>query len=355
MNHSWLLLPAFILLLAACGNPEAPKKEPEPAPAPAPDSSAMVLPPMPAPTDNPITPEKVALGKQLFFDKRLSKNGDMSCETCHLPEKGWTDGNALSKKADGTMNTRHTPTLINVGYYSEWYWDGRAPTLEGQITAAWRGQMGGDPDAVAKTLNGIEGYKTAFEKVFGGPATGDNIAKALATFVRTIVSDDAPWDRYELKNNKTAVSEDAIKGFKVFAETANCTLCHTPPTYTDFKYHNIGVGMDKPTPDGGRGKQLETAATKDKKPVPPEAKTLTGAFKTPTLRSITETGPYFHDGSARTLEEAVDFVVAGGRKNPHLDANMQPKKLTPEEKAQLMAFLKTLTPESKPFEKPTLP
>jgi cytochrome c peroxidase len=356
MSYAKLLWAAMMLLLAACGTPETSKKEDTPAPSPAPaDPTARALPAVLAPADNPSTPEKVALGKQLFFDKRLSKNGDMSCETCHVPEKGWTDGNVLSKKADGSMNTRHTPTLINVGYYNEWYWDGRAPTLEGQITAAWKGQMGGDPDAVAKKLNAIEGYKTAFEKAMGGPATAESIPKALAAFVRTIVSDDSPWDRYELKQNKTAVSEDAIKGFTVFSEVARCAQCHTPPLYSDTKYHNIGVGMDKPMPDGGRGKQLETVAQKDKQPAPPDARKLFGAFKTPTLRSVTETGPYFHDGSGKTLEESADFLLAGGRKNPALDENLTPKELKPEEKAQLMAFLKSLTPESKPFERPTLP
>jgi cytochrome c peroxidase len=218
--------------------------------------------------------------------------------------------------------------------------------------------MGADPEAVAKKLNGIEGYKTTFEKVMGGPATPDSITKALATFVRTIVSDDSPWDRSQLKHDKAAVSEDAVKGAAVFSETANCALCHVPPLYTDLQYHNIGVGTDKPKPediDGGRGAQLAAAAKNAKQPEPPDAKTLTAAFKTPTLRSITETGPYFHDGSGKSLEEAVDFLLAGGHKNPNLDPKLTPKTLKPEEKAQLIAFLKSLTPAAKPFEKPTLP
>ncbi len=270
---------------------------------------------MDVPTDNPMTPEKAGLGKQLFFDKRLSKTGNMSCETCHLPEKGWTDGTPLSARFDGSMNTRHAPTLYNVGYYKQWYWDGRAATLEAQVLAAWRGQMGGDPEAMAKTLNDIPAYKQQFEKYTGGPATQDSIVKSLATFVRTIVSDDAPWDRYE-KGNKDAASADAIAGFDV----------------------------------PGRGKILADKDAKD-----PEAKTLMGAFKTPTMRSVTEHPPYFHNGSAASLEDVVDFVLKGGIKNPNLDGKLQAKKLTSQQRDQLMAFLKALTPEQKSFERPKLP
>src|SRR5207245_9347133 len=176
---------------------------------------------------------------------RLSKDGKMSCETCHHPDKGWTDGNPVSEKFDGSKNTRHTPTLYNVGDYKEWYWDGRAATLEAQIVAAWKGQMGGDPAQVVQALSGVEGYKNSFQKAMGGPATPDNIPKALASFVRTLVSDNSPWDRHE-KGDASAVSDDAVKGFTVFSDSdkANCTLCHLPPLYTDALFHNVGVGYD---------------------------------------------------------------------------------------------------------------
>lgn len=346
---------ALLLFLSSCSN-NSEQPASTPAAAPKPDAAPVgPLGEMAVPADNPVTPEKVELGKKLFFDTRLSKTGKMSCETCHLPEKGWTDGNALSTKFDGSVNTRHTPTLINAAYYKQWYWDGRAATLEGQVTAAWRGQMGGDPDAVAMTLNGIEGYKNDFQKVFGGPATADNIAKSLATFVRSIKSEDSPWDKYE-KGDKAAVSEDAIKGFTIFSDSdkANCTLCHLPPLYTDTLFHNVGIGFDKPMPDLGRGKILADAAEK-KGAKDPEADKMKGAFKTPTLRSITETAPYFHDGRSKTLEDAVDLMLKGGIKNPNLDEKLKPRTLKAEERAQLLVFLKSLTPESKPFEKPQLP
>src|SRR5262245_11811467 len=347
---------SFVFLVACSSTPEkpAPSNAPPPAPAAKPVDEG-VLGPMTVPPDNPVTPEKAALGKQLFFDTRLSKTGMMSCETCHVPEKGWTDGKALSTRFDGTVNTRHTPTLVNVGYYNQWYWDGRAPTLEAQVTAAWRGQMGGDPDAMAMTLNGIEGYKTAFQNVFGGPATGANIAQALAAFLRTIKSENSPWDRYE-RGDKTAVSQEVIDGFEVFSNTdkENGTLCHLPPLYTDTLFHNIGVGFNKPMPDMGRGKILADAA-KAANTENPEAAKLMGAFKTPTMRSVAESGPYFHDGSAATLEEAVDFVLKGGIPNPTLDEKLMARQISPEDRTKLLAFLRALSPEQTPYARPTLP
>src|SRR3989442_125255 len=356
MKSVKILALALLVFAASCAsNTEKPAPAAQPAAPPTPTPDVGPLGEMAIPPDNPITADKVELGKKLFFDTRLSKTGNMSCETCHQPDKGWTDGKPLSARFDGSMNTRHTPTLINAGYYKQWYWDGRAATLEGQVTAAWRGQMGGDPDAVAMTLNGIDAYKNDFQKVFNGPATAENIAKSLATCVRTIKSEDSPWDKYE-KGDKAAVSEDAAKGFTVFSDSdkANCTLCHLPPQYTDTLFHNVGIGFDKPMPDLGRGKILGDAAEKAGKK-DPDADTMKGAFKTPTLRSITETAPYFHDGRAAKLEDAVDLMLKGGIKNPNLDEKLKPKMLKAEERLQLIAFLKSLTPEQKPFEKPQVP
>src|SRR4030095_6853672 len=221
MKPGKVLSLVLLMFVASCSNTGDKKTTSEPSVSPAPTAAPAAKPDvgplgeMAVPADNPITPEKVELGKKLFFDTRLSKTGKMSCESCHLPEKGWADGNALSTKFDGSMTTRHTPTLINSRYYKQWYWDGRAATLEGQVTAAWRGQMGGDPDAVAMTLNGIAAYKADFQKVYGGPETGDNIAKSIAAFVRTIRSENSPWDKYQ-GGDKSAVGEDAVKGFAVF-------------------------------------------------------------------------------------------------------------------------------------------
>jgi cytochrome c peroxidase len=230
----------LLMVLSSCGNKPEPAatstaKSEKPADAKSENHGGLQTQPMDVPADNPITPEKAALGKQLFFDTRLSKTGKLSCESCHHPENNWTSGTALTSRFDGTMNTRATPTLSNVGYLRLWYWDGRGKTLEGVATAAWQKQMGGDPDQVAMKLNEIPGYKDAFQKAMGGPATGDAIAKALATFMRTIKSDDSPWDRYE-QGNKSAVSERCGEGVRCFQPSEQSQLHALPPSAVVYRY-----------------------------------------------------------------------------------------------------------------------
>ena len=329
------------VVVAGCANPSSDSDEAGTVTAEE-SVGATLLPEMEVPRDNPLTPSKVALGRELFFDTRLSAVGEASCETCHLPELGWTDGKRFSTTSGGSVNSRHTPTLYNTGFYREWYWDGRSPTLEAQILAAWKSQMGAEPEEIAARIAGIPEYEEQFRLHMGTPVEADSIVKALATFVRTIVSDDSPWDRYEL-GDENAVSREVVMGFDVFSdsEKANCTLCHLPPLYTDTLYHNIGVGFDQDEPDLGRGGVLERSLDETTL----ETEKLRGAFKTPTLRGIIQTGPYFHDGSAETLEEAVDFVLEGGHPNPYLDEKLQPRNLTAQEKDALMEFLRALTPE----------
>jgi cytochrome c peroxidase len=308
--------------------------------------------PLPVPADNPLTAGKIALGQQLFFDARLSRTKKMSCETCHVPEKGWTDGLKLSPKFDGSMNTRHTPTLYGVAYYPDLYWDGRAKGLEAQILAAWKGQMGADPDAIAQELQAVPAYAAAFAKEMGGEPTGDRIVKALATFVRTIHAGDTAYDRLPAR---TREASPAGRGFKVFSEVAQCTLCHLPPTYSDGLFHNVGIGFDTEKPDLGRGKVLADLAVKASQPAPPEAETLQGAFKTPSLRGIALSGPYFHDGRAATLEEAVDLMTKGGIANPHRDEKLKAVTLTPSQRRSLLTFLRSLSPPKTPYKRPALP
>jgi cytochrome c peroxidase len=306
----------------------------------------------PVPADNAMTAGRIELGEQLFFDKRLSKTKQMNCETCHVPEKGWTDNLALSPKFDGSLNVRHSPTLYSVAFYPDLYWDGRAKGLETQILAAWKSQMGADPDAIAKELEAVAGYKAAFEKEMGGPPTGDRIVKALASFVRTIHAGDTAYDRLTAKQRETAPAE---RGFLVFSKVAQCTLCHLPPVLSDGLFHNVGIGVGAEKPDLGRGKILSDAAAKNNTAAPPEAETLQGAFKTPSLRGVGLTFPYFHDGSVKTLEEAVDLMIKGGHANPKLDEKLKPATLTAQQRSDLLAFLKAVTPESKPYKRPTLP
>jgi cytochrome c peroxidase len=327
-----LVLTLLIVLAIACRNQNTETlagftPEIQPLPAQLTTYEAMVI-----PADNPLTPEKVALGRQLFFDERLSVDGSKSCYSCHLCEKGLTDG---LPKAIGPGNKtlpRHSPTLWNIGYHKEFYWDGRSPSLEKQAMAAWTGgNMGvGDKQAeVVARINALQGYKSQFQKVFQSDATAENIMKALAAFERTIISGDTPWDRYRA-GDKNAISESAFRGWNIF-QTIKCNQCHDGVLFTDQQYHNIGIGMDQPTPDGGR-------ANFTKKPED------TGAFKTPTLRDVAKSAPYFHDGSAKTLEEAVDIMLAGGKPNQYLDKkNLQPQKVLPEQREDLLNFLRSLT------------
>jgi len=298
------------------------------------------LPAPPDPANNPTTPAKAALGKQLFFDPRLSGDGSMACQGCHFRHLGWTDGLPLSRKVGGGMNTRHTPTVYNTGYLSSWYWDGRAKTLEGQITAAWKGQIGADPAKASAVIAAIPGYQVQFETVFGAAPNPDNVAQALAAFLRTLNSGEAPWDRYAA-GETTAVSADAAAGYQLFTGKAGCAACHQPPLFTDSQFHNIGLEVGKPQPDPGR-----FAVTKDPADM--------SAFKTPTLRSVVISGPYFHDGSVTSLEQAVRYMAAGGNPAAPGSGLLIDRKLSDREIGQLVAFLNSLTSEEV-FTAPQLP
>jgi cytochrome c peroxidase len=298
---------------------------------------------MEIPADNPMTPEKVALGRQLFFDTRLSVDGTRSCYSCHVCEKGLTDG---LPKAIGALNKalpRSSPTLWNIGYHKQFYWDGRSASLEKQGMAAWQGGNMGAKDHEAEIvgkINALAGYHSQFHKVFGGDATAENIMQAISAYERTIIGGDTPWDRWQA-GDQSAVSESAKRGWEVFQQ-AKCNNCHDGKLLTDQQYHNVGIGMDKPEPDTGRGKITN---------VPEE----TGAFKTPTLRDIAKSAPYFHDGSVATLEEAIDLMLGGGKENQYLDKkNLQKRTITPEQRADLLEFLKSLSVDCK-LKEPPLP
>ena len=299
------------------------------------------LPAIVHPADNPSTPAKVALGAQLFVDKRLSGSGNTACQSCHYRNLGWTDALPLSKRDDGVVNARHTPTLYNVGHQTLWYWDGRAATLEGQVLAAWRGQSGADPVKIVALLNTIPGYASQFQAVFGTPATPDALAKALAAYLRTKNSENSPWDRYESGERSGAVSAGAVEGFRLFMGKGRCAACHTPPFYGNSSFFNIGLEAGKAKPDPGRFNVTRNEAD-------------TGAFKTPTLRSIAISGPYFHDGSRATLEEAVRYMAAGGGDDPKKTTILTPTGLSDAEIAKVVEFLKTLT-STEPWEAPKLP
>lgn len=301
-----------------------------------PTYEAMAIPP-----DNPMTPEKVALGRQLFFDKRLSADGSRSCYSCHLNEHGLSDGRPTAIGALGKKLPRHSPSLWNIGYHKEFYWDGRSASLEKQGMAAWTGgNMGANKDEITAKINALEGYRAQFRKVFGGDATPERIIMAISAYERTIIAGNTAYDRWKA-GQATAMSAAAKRGMKVFKDS-KCDNCHAGVLFTDLQYHNVGVGMDKTEPDPGRGKITNK----------PED---TGAFKTPTLRDVSRSAPYFHDGSAATLAEVVDFMTGGGRPNKWLDKkNLQKVNLTPQQKRDLIAFLRALD-VSTVLDEPRLP
>lgn len=286
------------------------------------------LPVVPVPADNAMTPEKIALGKQLYFDGRLSADNKVSCASCHDPAKGFSNGDQFATGVEGKKGGRNSPTVINTAYGALQFWDGRAKTLEDQALGPIQNpiEMNMTLDAVIKKLNGIEGYKTQFKKVFGTDgATADGIAKAIAAYERTVISGNAPYDKFKAGDTK-ALSESAQRGMKLFFGKAHCSACHAGSNFSDNSFHNIGVGMGNKDFDKGRADISKLSGD-------------TGAFKTPTLREIAKSGPYFHDGSAKTLEEVVDHYAKGGIPNEWLDEEIFNIKIAPAEKADLVKFM----------------
>src|SRR6266850_5544736 len=332
------LLLFVIALIVGCSKETAGGFTPEIQPLP---EQLTTYEAMPIPADNTMTPEKVALGRELFFDERLSGDGSRSCYSCHVCEKGFTDG---LPKAIGAFNKqlpRSSPTLWNVGYYKEFYWDGRSPSLEKQAMAAWTGgNQGAKADEIVVKLNALQGYRAQFQNVFGSDATPDNVVKAIASFERTIISGSTAWDRWKA-GDTTAINQSAWRGWNIF-QAIKCNNCHDGVLFTDQQYHNVGIGMDQKEPDVGRFKVTNK----------PEDM---GAFKTPTLRDIAKSAPYFHDGSVKTLEEAVDLMLAGGKPNEHLDKkNLEKHNILPEQREDLLNFLRALTVDCS-LSKPALP
>lgn len=303
------------------------------------------LKPMSIPKGNELTAAKIELGKQLFFDARLSRDDTISCSSCHVPSKGWTDGEAFATGVRGQRTGRSAPTIINAGYSHLQFWDGRATMLEGQALGPIQSSVEMDltlEECVAK-LNAIEGYRKQFQEVFGTEVTSPGIAKAIASFERTILSGNAPYDKFKA-GDENALSAAAQRGSKLFFGKANCSACHAGPNFSDAAFHNIGVGMDKPDPDVGRFNETQLLGDR-------------GSFKTATLREIARTAPYMHDGSLKTLEDVIEYYNKGGNANPQLDEEVFPLNLNAEQKADLVTFLKEgLSSEGYPdVSPPTLP
>jgi len=300
------------------------------------------LPAVVSPSDNPTTAPKVALGRKLFFDKRLSADNSISCATCHDPNYGFADPHPVSVGVKGRQGERNSPTLLNVAFMPSLMWDGKANSLEEQSALAFQTPAEFDlpiEEAVQKLKR--QGYSDLFQSAFGEDISASNVSKALAAYERTLLAGDSPFDRYLFKKETNAISPEAERGFHVFLD-AKCDSCHLIMTeglhpfalkyvvFTDGKFHNLGVDSAKPKPDPGL--YAITGNTED-----------WGRFRTPTLRNVALTAPYFHDGSAATLAEVVDFYDKGGIKNRNLDPALHPLNLSPEQKKDLVRFLESLT------------
>jgi cytochrome c peroxidase len=300
-------------------------------------------PPVPIPPTNPQTAAKVQLGAQLYFDPRLSADRTISCASCHEPSTAWANHNQTDTGIKGQVGTRNSGTILDAAYMNFQFWDGRATSLEEQALGPIHNpiEMGETLENVVHKLNLIPGYLTQFHVVFGTDVTEDGIAKAIAAFERTVVTGPSPYDRY-VAGETTALSAAAQRGMAVFSGKGRCVLCHGGPMLSDQSFHNLGVGMSREKPDMGR-----EAVTKN-----PQDR---GRFKTPTLRNVALTWPYFHDGSARSLDDVLEFYDRGGQPNGNLDSVVRPLRLTDGEQADLKAFLEALTGTLPAIAKPALP
>ena len=331
------------------------------------------LPPVPVPADNPLTPEKVALGKLLFFDARLSGDAGTSCASCHDPRLGWGDGAPLSRGYAGTQHWRNSQTIVNSAYLSKLFWAGEVPSLEAQAKSAITGNLAGNGDTamIEERLVQIPEYVEMFRAAFGvDRPTFDLVLKAIASFERAeLVTEETDFDRY-LKGEKDALSEEAIRGRALFQGKARCVACHNGPLLTDERFHNLGVpeselfqtdplrqvalryqhyirGVPQEVyraADGDLGLYYTTKRAEDK-----------AKFRTPPLRYIEYTAPYMHNGVLASLEDVIDFYDAGGGDAPSKSPLLKPLGLTEDEKFDLVEFLIALSGDEIRMNPPAVP
>jgi len=333
------------------------------------ESVPLGLPPVPVPADNPQSPEKIALGKKLYEDKRFSGDGTISCANCHDPAKAFADGLPVAEGINKLKGTRNSPTVINSAYFTSQFWDGREPDLEGQAKGPFLSPVEHGLDNhqfIVEVIRKDTSYHGEFKRVFGvgpGEITIDHVVKAIASFERTVISGDSAFDRFLYGGDKTALSDAAQRGLELFKGKARCQECHTidgdHAIFTDNKFHNLGVDFKEIQPRLREiVKEFRMAKKQGKAPdksvVSAEEsselgrfvvsiKTFDiGAFKTPTMRNIAVTGPYMHDGSMETLKEVMELYNKGGEKNPFLGSVLK-LDLTEEEIGDVIEFLKSLT------------
>jgi cytochrome c peroxidase len=350
---------ALCVILLICGLQDASAREPE---------RTLGLPPLPVIHENPQTPQKVALGRRLFFDTRLSANGEVACSTCHQPERAFTDTRAVAQGIAGRQGTRNTPTVINAAFNVSQFWDGRRASIEEQAGDPFINPLEhglADHRALLALVAADPGYVGEFKGAFGvteNAITMERLAMAIASFVRTLIAGDSAFDRYFYGGDPSALSDAAKRGFALFRGRAQCAMCHTigehHATFNDDRFHSVGVGLrriaerlsslatrvaqlPKAEIDSLIGRDPEVAAlgrfsvTRDPSDI--------GKFKTPSLRNVAVTGPYMHDGSVVTLADAIDHELYY---RGHVLG--RPLILTPAEKADLSTFLQSLTSSNLP-------
>ncbi|MBC3884116.1 cytochrome-c peroxidase [Undibacterium griseum] len=353
-NHNLLKLSPLVAAFAVAIAANAASRDTYPPLVP--------LPPPPVPKDNPQTKEKIALGKQLFWDGRLSGDGSMPCVSCHVPGLGWGDGGQISRGYPGSKHWRNSQTVLNAAYYNKLFWEGSVTSLESQAPSAAEGGVAGngDPSVMEMRLRFIPEYVAIFKKVFGGEWPRMNDAyRAIASYERTVVSDTSkvPFDRY-LKGDKTALNESQKRGMALFNGKAACIQCHNGPLASDQKFYALGLPdfpgfKDDPlsqvthrwehyqkgvSEDKYRRADMDYGLyymTKNQKDI--------GKFRTPSLREVKYTAPYMHNGVFTTLQEVVDFYDRGGDQGTNKTSLIKPLKLTALEKKDLIAFLEALS------------
>lgn len=304
------------------------------------------LPPVPTPPDNPPTAETIALGRRLYYDPILSSDKTVSCATCHDPAYGFADPKPVSEGVGKKTGTRNSPTVLNSAYYHSQFWDGRAPSLEKQAEGPVQNpvEMANTLAVVEQRLNADPSYREEFAKAWGrNPISYEMVEKSIATFERTVLSGNSPFDRWKYGHDPKAVNDSVKRGFVVFTskKKGNCAACHTIgeqyALFTDNQFHDVGIGVDIGNfTDVGLFAVSHNEADK-------------GKFKTPSLRNIAQTAPYMSDGSVKNLKQAVDFYIGGGNSNPNLDKQIHVLDfLSGQERADLQAFLMSLTGEVSP-------
>jgi cytochrome c peroxidase len=283
------------------------------------------------PKDNPLTAARVRLGRRLFFDPILSADRTLACASCHDPGHGFASPAGVGVGVGGRRTARKAPTLLNRAFGKAFFWDGREPTLEAQALRpiANADEMGDSVDRIVRRLREDRAYAADFRAAFADGPSAANLARALASFERVLLTGDSRVDRFRAGDLGT-LDESERHGLWLFESRGQCWRCHAGRNFTDEAYHNTGVGWGQLSADAGR--QAVTHQDADR-----------GRFKTPTLRGLTHTAPYMHDGSLKTLQDVVEFYNRGGVKNPNLDPVMGPLTLSKEEVKDLVAFLRALS------------